>query len=149
MIPSKGRDIGVGVIVEVEGREVSVSEVINKQVDEPFPGRGDGGCLDFWEVIFQHLLIDDLAFFVLAQSDSNAYLIRWLFVEQGLDDDWSCEMDEGFAGGLDDVVEHLAELLINEVSNCHLMVAHVVLHYSKDDHAKSALILEATLELIS
>lgn len=57
-------------------------------------------------------------------------------------------MDEGFAGGLDDVVEHIAELLIHEVSNCHLMVTHVVLHYSEDDHAKCALVLEATVEFI-
>lgn len=75
MIPSKGRNIGVGIIVKIEGWEVAVSEVINKQVDEPFPRRRDGWCLDFWEVVLQHLLIDDLAFLVLAQSNANAYLI--------------------------------------------------------------------------
>lgn len=57
-------------------------------------------------------------------------------------------MDEGFAGRLDDIIEHLAELLIHEVSNCYLMVTHVVFHYSEDDHAKCALVLEATVQLI-
>lgn len=57
-------------------------------------------------------------------------------------------MDEGFAGRLYDVVKHLAELLIHEVSHCHLMITHVVFHYSEDDHAKCTLVLEATVELI-
>lgn len=57
-------------------------------------------------------------------------------------------MDEGFAGGLDDVVEHIAELLIHEVSDCHLMVTYIVFHNSEDDHAKCALVLEATVEFI-
>lgn len=37
MIPSKGGNIRVSIIVQIEGREVTISEVINKQVDEPLP----------------------------------------------------------------------------------------------------------------
>lgn len=75
MISSEGGDIRVGVIVQIEGREVAISEVVDEQVDEPFPRRRDSGCLDLWQVVLQHLLVDDLAFLVLAQPNTDADLI--------------------------------------------------------------------------
>lgn len=57
-------------------------------------------------------------------------------------------MDEDFAGWFYDVVEHLAELLVYKISDCYLMVTHIILHYPKNDHTKCTLILEPTVKLI-
>ena len=65
-----------------------------------------------------------------------------------MDDDWSCEVDEGLAGWFYDVVEHIAELLVHKISDCHLMKSHIIFHYSEDDYTKCTLILEPTVNLI-
>ena len=39
VIASEGADIGEGVIVQVEGRIVFVSELLSEEIDEPLPRR--------------------------------------------------------------------------------------------------------------
>jgi hypothetical protein len=43
VVAAEGGDVGVAVVVEVEGGVVAVAEVLDEEVDEPFPGGGYGG----------------------------------------------------------------------------------------------------------
>jgi hypothetical protein len=143
MVASEGGDIGIGVVVHVEGWEVAVPEVVHEKVDEPLPGRRRSrrDCLDIDVVLFG-LGLDNSAVLVLTQAEGETDLVRGFPLVEGLYDEWTSEVDEGFASRLNVAIEEAAELMVDKIGHAHFVVVDVVVHHAQDHHAQSAFIVE-------
>jgi len=57
-------------------------------------------------------------------------------------------MNKSLTGRLYITIEQLTKLMIHEIRYTHFMIIYVVLHYTQDNHAKGALIVETVGRLL-
>ena len=153
VVASEGADIGEGIVVQIEGGEMLVPEVIGEEMDQPLPRSWLGlevflslsievadGCLE----LICLAGVQDLALGILAHPCGLANQIRVFPVEKSLDEVGTCVVNEGLAGGLDQSFEHLAEPVLYKSSHILPVKDHVVFNHTRDHCAEGTLVLEAT-----
>jgi hypothetical protein len=149
VVPSECRHIRIVIVVKVEGRKVTVAEMVHEKMDQPFPRRNfyQRRHLIKVEVVLLGFSFDNSAIFVLAETDGETHFVGRFLIVKDLDDDGSSVVDESLAGRLDIISEQLTELVVDEVSSVKAVVVDVVLHHSQHHHAQRALILKSAFEL--